>query len=89
MQSTYVSSRHLSIQQQFKFIVKKEFVASYGNTLDWSVFGASTLQVAQHPSSFSSLNTVEVVDTVGSLLIGIASGVPLLLQVYSTIGLVL
>ena len=89
MQSTYVSSRHLSIQQHPKFIVKNELVASYGNALDSSEFLVSTLHVAQHPSNFSSLNTVDVVDIVGSLLIGIASGVPLLPHVYSTIGLVL
>ena len=54
--STKVSSRHLSTQQHPKLIVKNELVASYGNTLVSSVLGASTLQVAQQPSNFSSLN---------------------------------
>ena len=64
-------------------------VDSYGKTLDSSVLGASTLQVAQQPSNFSSLNTLLVVVILGSLLIGIASGVFPLPQVYNTIGLVL
>lgn len=89
MQSTKVSSKHLSMQQQPKLIVKKELVASNGNVLVVSVFGASTLKVAQHPSNFSSLKTVEVSVSVGDLLIGIASGVFPLPHVYSTIGLVL
>ena len=53
------------------------------------MLGASTLQVAQQPSNFSSLNTLLVVVILGSLLIGIASGVFPLPQVYNTIGLVL
>ena len=89
MQSTNVSSKHLNTHTQFKFIVKKELVASYGNILVVSVFGASTLHVAQHSSSFSNLNTVLVVVIVGSLLIGIASGSLPVEHVYSTIGLVL
>lgn len=89
MHSTKVSSRHLKMQQQPKLIVKKEFVASYGKTLVVSVFGASTLHVAQHPSNFSNLNTVEVTVSAGSLLIGIASGVFPVEHVYNTIGLVL
>ena len=89
MLSTTVSSRHLSMQQHPKLIVKNELVASYGKTLDSSVLGASTLQVAQQPSNFSSLNTLLVVVILGSLLIGIASGVFPLPQVYNTIGLVL
>ena len=83
MLSTTVSSRHLSMQQQPKLIVKNEFVASYGNTLVSSVLGASTLQVAQQPSNFSSLKTVLVVVTAGSLLIGIANGVFPPEQVYN------
>ena len=54
-----------------------------------SVFGASTLNVAQQSSNFSNLNTVLVVVTAGSLLIGIASGSLPVAQVYNTIGLVL
>ena len=60
---------------QLKLIVKNEFVASYGNIDVVSVFGARTLNVAQQSSNFSNLNTVEVVVTAGSLLIGIANGV--------------
>lgn len=89
MLSTTVSSRHLSMQQHPKLIVKNEFVASYGNTLVSSVLGASTLQVAQQPSNFSSLKTVLVVVILGSLLIGIANGVFPPEQVYNCIGLVL
>jgi hypothetical protein len=74
---------------QLKLIVKKEFVASYGNADAVSVFGANTLNVAQQSSNFSNLNTVLVVVIVGSLLIGIANGVPALEHVYNDIGLVL
>ena len=55
--------------------------------LSW--LAISTRQVAQHSSNFSTLNIVEVVVSVGVLLIGIARGVLLVLQVYKTIGLVL
>ena len=89
MHSTNVSSKHLIIQTQPKLIVKKEFVASYGNVLPSSVFGANTLNVAQQPSNFSNLKTLLVVVILGSLLIGITSGVLPLAHVYSTIGLVL
>lgn len=74
---------------QFKFIVKNEFVASKGKTDVVSVLGANTRHVAQQSSNFSSLNTVDVAVSLGSLLIGSASGVPLEPQVYNTIGLVL
>ena len=74
---------------QLRLIVKNEFVASKGYPLVVSVFGANTLNVAQHSSNFSSLNTVLVVVTAGSLLIGIANGVEALEQVYSVTGLVL
>ena len=57
--------------------------------LSSSVFGASTLQVAQQSSNFSILNTLDVVVTLGSLLIGKDNGVDPEEQVYSTIGLVL
>jgi hypothetical protein len=77
------------MQQQSKLIVKNELVASYGKVLVGSVLGASTLQVAQQSSNFSNLNTLLVVVTVGSLLIGIASGSLPVAQVYKTIGLVL
>ena len=87
--SKNVSSRHLSIQTHFKSIVKKELVDTYGLVAPTSALGARTLHVAQQPSSFSILNTEEVSVTAGSLLVGIANGVAVLLQVYSTIGLVL
>ena len=83
MHSTNVSSRHLNMHTHPKFIVKKELVLSYGNTLVVSVFGANTLNVAQQPSNFSNLNTVLVVVTAGSLLIGIASASFPVPQVYS------
>ena len=87
--STYVSSKHLIRQTQFKSIVKNEFVDTNGNRLVVSVFGASTRQVAQQSSNFSSLKTVDVAVSLGSLLIGSASGVPLEPHIYHTIGLVL
>ena len=87
--STKVSSKHLIIHTQLRLIVKNEFVASYGNDEVVSVFGANTLNVAQQSSSFSNLNTVDVVVSIGFLLIGIASGVEALLHVYKVIGLVL
>ena len=74
---------------QLKLIVKNEFVASNGNPLVVSVFGANTLKVAQHSSNFSSLNTVLVVVIAGSLLIGIVNGVEALEQVYNVTGRVL
>ena len=89
MQSTNVSSRHLILHTQPKFIVKKELVASYGKTLPSSVFGACTRNVEQQQSSFSILNTVLVVVIAGSLLLGIAIGSSPELQLYNTIGLVL
>ena len=52
-------------------------------------FTINTRKVAQHSSNFSSLNTVDVVVSVGLLLIGIASGVLPVAQVYKVIGLVL
>ena len=89
MHSMNVSSRHLSMQTHPKLIVKKELVLSYGNILVVSVFGASTLNVAQQPSNFSNLNTVLVVVTAGSLLIGIAIASLPEPQVYIVTGLVL
>ena len=74
---------------QFRLIVKNEFVASNGNAEVVSVFGANTLNVAQQSSNFSNLNTLDVVVSVGDLLIGILKGTPLELQVYNVIGLVL
>lgn len=58
--------------------MKNEFVATYGIVAISAVsgFGASTLNVAQLPSIFSTLKMVEVVVTVGSLLVGIAQAVP-------------
>ena len=89
MHSTKVSSKHLIMHTQLRLIVKNEFVASNGNPDVVSVFGANTLNVAQQSSSFSSLNTVDVVVTAGSLLIGIANGVAPPEQVYKDTGLVL
>ena len=62
-----------------------------------SVLGTNTLNVAQFPSIFSTLNTVEHVSvipsppqlTVESLLTGILHGVPFPQQVYKHTGLVL
>ena len=88
MHSTNVSSKHLREHTQPKFIVKNEFVATYGYILPCSGFCSRTLNVAQQPSSFSILNTVEVVPF-SVLVVGIAHGVPLLPQVYSITGLVL
>ena len=61
----------------------------YGKLLVVSGFGANTLNVAHVSSSFSNLNTFDVIVSVGDLLIGNANGVIPLLQVYNTIGLVL
>jgi hypothetical protein len=61
----------------------------YGNMLPVSGFGVSTLNVAQHPSNFSNLKMVEVVVSVGSLLIGIASGALVDPHIYSVTGRVL
>lgn len=91
-----MSCKHLNEQTQFRFIVKKLFVATYGivSTSVVSGFGASTLNVAQHPSTFSTLNTFEhvtpaVPQTTSSLVVGIDHGVPFPQQVYNTTGLVL
>ena len=61
MHSTKVSFKHLKLHTQFKFIVKNEFVATYGIVADVVVSGlsANTLNVAQQPSIFSILNTFE------------------------------
>lgn len=90
-------------QTQLKFIVKKEFVATYGIELQQlgSGLSAKTLNVAQLPSIFSTLNTHEqqllplslacglehVIEL--SLQTGIVHGVPLPQQVYNITGLVL
>ena len=87
MHSTKVSSKHLIIHTQLKLIVKNELVVVYGNSP--SVVGVRTLNVAQQSSNFSNLNTVDVVVSAGSLLIGIANGVVPLEHVYRVIGLVL
>jgi len=73
--------------------VKKELVAKKGTGLGISgvgsaVLGSNTLNVAQHPSNFSILNTGLVV-SVTHLLIGIAQGVPFPQHVYNITGLVL
>ena len=94
--STKVSCKHLITQQQFKFIVKKLLVATYGNVAATVVsgFGARTLKVQQHPSTFSTLNTLEQVtpgvpQVTSVLVVGISQGVPLPQQVYNITGLVL
>ena len=67
------------MQMQSKFIVKKLLVDTYGYIEVVSVFGASTLNVAEPFSTFSTLNTFEhspsVVHVIISLLIGIDTGV--------------
>ena len=55
----------------------------------FSALATNTRQVAQQSSSFSTLKILEVVVSVGLLLIGMLSGVLPELQVYNTIGLVL
>jgi len=92
--STQVSFKHLSVQIQSKLIVKKLFVLTYGNKPVSSVFGASTLNVAVFPSTFSTLNTLEQSEgsahVIMSLLTGIESAVaPDGQQVYNITGLVL
>jgi len=76
--------------------VKNEFVATYGDTtlVVGSVLGANTLNVAQQPSTFSTLNTFEQVTpasphVTSSFVVGILHGVPLPQQVYNITGLVL
>ena len=66
------------------FIVKNEFVAVYVFVPELNV---NTLNVAQHPSTFSTLNIFEVVTSPGVFDIGIATAV--LSQVYKVTGLVL
>ena len=89
MHSTNVSCKHLITQTQFRFIVKNEFVATYGIVAAsaTSGFGANTRKVAQHPSIFSTLNTLEQVAVasvqvaVESFVVGILHGVPFPQQV--------
>lgn len=96
MHSTKVSFRHLRLHTQFKFIVKNEFVAIYGIVAAVAASGlsANTLNVAQHPSIFSILNTLEQTTSSSphvtfSFVVGILHGVPLPQQVYNMIGRVL
>jgi len=49
--------------------VKKESVETYGRSLVVSVFGASTLNVAQHSSTFSILKTEDVPVTISPFTI--------------------
>lgn len=84
------------LHTQFKFIVKKEFVVTYGIVADVAGSGlsASTLKVAQHPSIFSILNTFEHTtpespQVTSSLVVGMLHGVPLPQHVYNMIGRVL
>ena len=96
MHSTNVSCKHLKTHKHDKSIVKNEFVATYGivATSVGSGLSANTLKVAQQPSIFSTLNTLEQVtpsspQTTFSLVVGIVHGVPLPQQLYNTTGLVL
>ena len=87
--STYVSDRQRKQQTQFRFIVKKELVAAYGNC-EPSVVGAKTRKVQLHPSSFSTLKTFEhpvPVHSVLSFSIGKLKASPL--HKYNCTGLVL
>ena len=68
--------------------MKIESVLTYGYSDVVSGFAAKTLNVQQHPSVFSTLNT-ELVVSVSLLLTGILQGVPFPLQVYNIIGRVL
>ena len=88
----------LSLEERLellKFIVKNELVATYGIKVSVvSGFGAKTLNVAQQPSIFSTLNTLEQVTpssphTTFSRVVGILHGVPLPQHVYNITGLVL
>ena len=78
---------------QLIFIVNIESVLTYGYKLVVSVLGASTRNVQQHPSTFSTLNTFEhpvvvaSVHTVFVLVVGIVHASPL--HPYIIIGLVL
>ena len=90
-----MSFKHLRLHTQFKFIVKNEFVGTYGlATSVVSGFGARTRNVAQHPSTFSTRNTFEQVtpaspQVTSSFTVGILHGVPFPQQVYNITGLVL
>ena len=63
MHETNVSSRHLNIQIQSVLIVKKLLVSTNGISEVVSGLLAKILQVAQHPSTFSTLKTLDVVGT--------------------------
>lgn len=83
-----VSGKQRSEQTQFKFIVKNEFVATYGIVAASAVsgFGANTRKVAQQPSIFSTLKTLEQVTPASpqvtfSRVVGILHGVPFPQQV--------
>ena len=86
---TKVSFRQRRQQTQFKFMVKKLFVVLYSLVSVVSVFGTKTRKVQQHPSHFSTLNTLLVSPSAVLLLVGIDQAVPLPAQVYNIIGLVL
>jgi hypothetical protein len=73
------------IHKQSKLIVKNELVGVYV----LSVFVVRTLNVAQQSSNFSNLKILEVVSSVGDLLIGMLRGTPFEPHVYNEIGLVL
>ena len=74
--------------------MKNELVATYGVKDVGSGFSASTLNVAQHPSIFSTLNTFEQVtpsspQTTFSRVVGTENGVTPPEHVYKITGLVL
>lgn len=93
MHSTTVSGKQRKAQQQLRFIVKKEFVATYGivTASAGSGFEASTRKVAQLPSIFSTRNTQDVsaASQLPSRVVGILKGTPFPAHVYNMIGLVL
>jgi hypothetical protein len=83
--------------KQSQFIVNSEFVAIYGFKDVSSGLSASTLNVQQLPSSFSTLKTVEQLSPIACpeqlvvtfLVVGILQGIPFEEQVYNMTGLVL
>ena len=76
MHSTNTSCKHLIQHKQFRFSVKKEFVATNGcsELPACSQFTASTRHVAQLPSSFSTRNTVDLVSSLKTFEIGFLMG---------------
>ena len=72
-----MSDKQRIAHTQFKSMVKNEFVATYGFKLVGSGLASRTRQVQQQLSTFSTLNTDDVVPpTTGSLLVGILNATP-------------